>query len=110
VISTIPGVEDRVTLATQQWSDAYRNLRGDAGQDIEPRVLDQMDAVVVELRRRIGGTFTLGELEDVYGGSESWARHAIGERDPRPGWVRTASLATDAAFHLYARGARDYRP
>jgi hypothetical protein len=110
VISTIPGVEDRVTLARQEWSDAYRNLRGDAGRDIEPRVIDQMDAVTVELRRRIGGAFTLEELADVYGGSDSWARHAIAERDSRPSWVRTAALATDAAFHLYARGARDYRP
>jgi len=103
-------VDDRVMLAAQQWRDAHRSLTSDARRDIEPHVLDQMDAVTVELRRRIGGAFTLEELADIYGDSESWARHAIAERNSAPGWVRTASLATDAAFHLYARGARDYRP
>jgi hypothetical protein len=103
-------VEDRVKLASHEWSDAYRRVTGASGRDIEPRVRVQMDAVTVALRRRIGGVFTLGELAEVYGRSESWALDAIAERDPSPGWVRTASLATDAAFHLYARGARDYKP
>ena len=108
--TTIPGVDDRVALARQQWDDAFRGLAAGTPSDIEPRVLDQMDAVTVELRRRIGGSFTLTELAEAYAGSESWAHNAVAERASGAGWARTASAATDAAFHLYARGARDYRP
>ena len=108
--STILDVEDRVTLARQQWDNAYRDLTTSAPPEIEPRVLDQMEAVTIELRRRIGGSFTLDELAKVYDGSERWTLDAIAERATVSGWVQTASVATDAAFCLYARGARDYRP
>ena len=49
-------------------------------------------------------------IVDLYERAESWSREAIEERAPYPGWARTASLVEDAAFHLYARGARDYEP
>jgi hypothetical protein len=69
-----------------------------------------METVTAELRRRVGASFTLTELAAAYDDSERWTLTAISERCYRPGWVRTASSAVDAAFHLYARGARDYRP
>jgi hypothetical protein len=73
-------------------------------------VREQVETVIAELRRRVGGTFTLGQLAAAYESSERWTLTAISERCYRPGWVQTASTAADAAFHLYARGARDYRP
>jgi hypothetical protein len=96
-------------LARQQWADSYGDLVREAS-GIDPRVREQMEAVTAELRRRIGGSFTLTELAAAYDGSERWTLPAIEERCHRPGWVRTASSAADAAFHLYARGARDYQP
>ena len=60
--------------------------------------------------RRVGQTFTLEELADAYGGAERWAREALAERAPTPGWPRDLTLVADAAFHLYARGAVDYGP
>ena len=108
--STIPGVDDRVTLARQQWEDAFRGLTPGNPPNIEARVLEQMEAVTDELRRRIGGSFTLFELAEAYAESDAWTYNAVAVRASASGWVRTASAATDAAFHLYARGARDYRP
>jgi len=35
---------------------------------------------------------------------------AVAERAERPGWVGKLSVAQDAAFHRYARGATDYSP
>jgi hypothetical protein len=69
-----------------------------------------METVTAELRRRVGASFTLRELASVYDDSDRWTVRVISEHCPRPGWVRTAASAADAAFHLYARGARDYRP
>ena len=71
-----------------------------------------MEAVVEELRRRVGLTFTLAELARVYEGSEDWVREVIVESTPprsRAG-LRDTALVQDAAFAYYARGATDYSP
>lgn len=94
-------------LVRQHWADSYRGLRE---RGIDAGVREQVETVTAELRRRVGGSFTLHELARAYDGSERWTMTAISERCPRPGWMRTAASAADAAFHLYARGARDYRP
>ncbi len=98
-----------VELARQQWADSYKSLVG-MPPGIDACVREQMEVVTAELRRRVGGSFTLSELAAAYHGSERWTLAAIEERCYRPGWVHTASSAADAAFHLYARGARDYQP
>lgn len=98
-----------VEVARDQWAESYRALVGDPSR-IDARVREQMEVVTAELRRRVGGSFTLAELAAAYDGSERWTLAAIEDRCYRPGWVRTASSAADAAFHLYARGARDYQP
>ena len=69
----------------------------------------QLDAVTMELRRRVGGTFTLRELAAEYARADAWTRSALAER-AAPGWPRTLSLVEGAAFHLYSRGAADYAP
>jgi hypothetical protein len=66
--------------------------------------------VLDELRRRVGGTFTLAELAAAYGASERWLQAVIEERAPSKDWARTVSLAGDAAFHSYSRSAQDYEP
>ena len=98
-----------VELARQQWADSYRSLVDDS-RGIDARVSEQVEVVTAELRRRVGGSFTLTELAAVYDGSERWTLPAIEEQCFSPGWVQTASSAADVAFHLYARGARDYQP
>ena len=97
-----------VELARQQWEKSYEGVQTPSG--IDRRVREQMETVTAELRRRVGGSFTLTELAATYEDSERWTLSAISEHCYRPGWIRTASSATDAAFHLYSRGARDYRP
>ena len=102
-------MQSGVELARQQWAESYERLvRAPSG--IDSRVREQMETVTAELRRRVGSVFTLTELAAAYDGSERWTLTAISERNHRPGWARTASSAADGAFHLYARGARDYTP
>ena len=81
--------------------------------DRDPRygqVLGLVEALVEELRRRVGSRFTLSELAESYQGSEKWAYEAVEGGDPPAGWTRWLTAALDSAFHLYARGARDYAP
>ena len=100
-----------VGSARREWEEGHRRFVEAARDPERADVLHaQLDAVTEELRRRVGGTFTLGELAEAYAGAERWLLGAVDERVPARGGVRTATLAADAAFHAYSRGAQDYRP
>jgi hypothetical protein len=98
-------------LARQQWADGNRRVeqaRGDRAR--HARLLGEVESVSRVLRQRLGQTFTLQELADAYAGADSWARDAVDQLDPDGRPALDAASATDAAFHLYARGALDYAP
>lgn len=100
-----------VASARREWEDGNRRFE-DAARDRAraDRLHAQLDAVSAELRKRVGGTFTLKELAAAYAGAERWVREAVSERAPAPGWERTLAIVGDAAFHRYSRGAVDYEP
>ena len=99
-----------VESARLEWEEAYRDLVEVARDPVREEDLRlQVDAVTSELRRRVGGTFTLRELAQEYARADVWARAAVGD-GARPGWPRTLSLVEGAAFHLYSRGAVDHTP
>ena len=100
-----------VSSARREWGDGNRRFLAEARDPTRADMLyRQLDAVTEELRRRVGATFTLAELAEAYGESERWVLQAVEERAPSRGWARTATLAADAAFHAYSRGAQDYEP
>jgi hypothetical protein len=100
-----------VASSRRDWEEAFRRYEAEVRDPVQAeRLRPQLTLLRDELRKRIGSTFTLAELADAYGASEAWARDAISERAPAPGWPRTLSVVEGAAFHLYARGAVDYRP
>ena len=93
-----------------EWEDAYRRLMEAARDEMLEEVYrSQLEVVTSELRRRVGGVFTLRELADEYARAEVWVRAALLELG-HAGWARTLSLVEGAAFHLYSRGAVDYAP
>lgn len=100
-----------VEVARQQWDEGNRRLSNHAADPVRyGRLLDQVEAVTEELRRRIGETFTLEELAGVYATADRWAVEAVTARRTTAEWPRELALAQDAAFHRYARGATDYAP
>jgi hypothetical protein len=94
-----------------EWEDGYRRFQ-DVSRDrvAADRLSLQLEVVTDELRKRIGQTFTLENLAAAYRGADEWVRDAVSERAPTPGWPRTLAIVQDAAFHLYQRGAVDYKP
>jgi hypothetical protein len=87
-----------VDLALDQWRMGRSRVIGD--EDLA----DASDAVLAELRKRLGGVFHLAELADLYGEGTDWAsevaqRHAQGT---------DSSWAIDAAFARYAEQASDF--
>ena len=105
-------MERSVELARQHWAEGHRRLLRTKEQEpqLYARLLEQVEIVTTELRSRVGRTFTLSELAAAYDRSDSWAHAVVEERGETAHWASTASSAADAAFHVYARGARDYRP
>jgi hypothetical protein len=100
-----------VENARQEWEESHRRLEAEARDRARyERLLEQVEAVTAELRRRIGQTFTLAELARAYGDADRWSREVVAATHPPPGWPRTVSLVEGAAFHLYSRGAIDYAP
>ena len=98
-------------LARQHWHDGARRVertRDDRRRYAELNA--QVDHVVAALRRRVGQVFTLQELADAYDGADDWARGVIDELDPEAPPALEPGTVADAAFHVYARGASDYRP
>jgi hypothetical protein len=93
-----------------EWEDAHRRLAEAARDSARSEGLRlELEAVTTELRRRVGGTFTLRELAAEYVRADAWAREAVA-LNGGPGWPRTLSIVEGAAFHLYSRGAMDYAP
>jgi hypothetical protein len=100
-----------VNLARQQWEDGRRRVEG-ARRDPQQyaTLLAQVEVVTGELRRRVGQTFSLAELANAYVGADEWAREILDAADPEGPPAREPGTVADAAFHLYAHGASDYRP
>ena len=100
-----------VESARRDWEDGYRRLLASSHDRAESeRLHRQVEAINDELRKRVGATFTLTQLAEVYANADSWLWSVVDERAPSAGWPRTISVAGDAAFHLYARRAQDYEP
>lgn len=96
--------------ARLEWEEAYRRLTEAASDERREEAFQlELEAVTSELRKRVGGTFTLRELSDEYARAETWVRAALAEL-ALAGWPRTLSIVEGAAFHLYSRGAADYAP
>jgi hypothetical protein len=97
------------TLVRQEWEEGERRLEAERGDRARyERLLDQIEVVTGELRRRVGQTYSLAELTEAYRDAERWAREAVEERAPSAGWPRDLALVLAAAFYAYQRGATDY--
>lgn len=90
-----------VDNAVFQWEEGERRVREQGTRSS----LDRAAAAVLDgLRRRLGSSFTLQELADVYAAEEEWAGAAARRYEQGT----DAAFAVDAAFARYGREAKDY--
>jgi len=100
-----------VIVARHEWEDGTRRLeaaRGDARRYRE--LLELLDLIRDDLRKRVGQTYTLEQLAGAYAEAEAWARELLDERSSFPGWPRDLTTVLAAAFDAYQLGAFDYAP
>ena len=106
-----PPVEGTLESTRHEWEEGNRRLQAAAGdRTLYERLLAEVNLVLEQLRRRVGQTFTLNDLASAYGDADRWVQEALIEAQPAPGWPARSTIAQDAAFYLYSRGAVDYRP
>jgi hypothetical protein len=65
------------------------------------------EALVAEMRRRLGGAFTVDELVALYDTGTGWCLDRAARLAPGAPWTWDARVA-DAAFGRYVRDAVDY--
>lgn len=100
-----------VQSARLEWEDAYRRLDLALREHAQSEALgEQLEVLVRELSKRVGSSYTLGELGAEYRQAERWARDLVLEHAPAPGWPRTLAMVEGAAFHVVSLGAVDYEP
>jgi hypothetical protein len=94
-----PPVEGTLESTRHEWEEGNRRLQAAAGdRTLYGRLLDEVDLVLEQLRRRVGQSFTLDELAAAYGDADRWVQEALIEAEPAPGWPARSTHAQDAAF------------
>ena len=89
-----------------QWREGERRVR-EAEPDQRPAMERVVDRIGAELRRRLGGPFTIDELVGLYRQGTDWALDLATTVAPDNPAAWDSRVA-DAAFLRYAREAQDY--
>ncbi len=93
--------------AVFDWRAGERRL-----EQAPPRERDEMErvvtAIVAELRRRIGSTFTVDELSCLYDQGTDWCLGVAQRIAPEAPFAWDSAIVADAAFHRYLRSAVDF--
>jgi DNA-binding transcriptional regulator YdaS (Cro superfamily) len=90
-----------------QWQQGERRLSA-APAERAPLLERVTDALVAELRRRLGGRFSTDELVGLYEEGTAWCLQAAMKVAPEDPWAWEAGVVADAAFARYVREATDY--
>ena len=86
-----------------QWREGERRL-ADTPEPARADLERAVAGVVDELRKRLGSSFILDELADLYGEGTDWATQLA----DRHGAGTDAAIVVDAAYARYAREASNY--
>ena len=90
-----------------QWQDGARRLQ--AADPAERIAIERVtDRLVAELRKRLGGPFTVDELVALYEQGTSWMLDVAYAAAPGAPWAWDQRTVADAAFARYLREATDY--
>lgn len=93
--------------AIQQWRKGEQRL--DDAPPHERPALERVTARIhAELRRKLGGAFTVDELASLYDEGTGWCLDLAVAVAPGAPWAWDARTTADAAFGRYVREAIDF--
>jgi hypothetical protein len=93
--------------ARDQWAAGLERL-DEAFPEQQPTLERVTREILGELRRRLGGVFTLEELVDLYDEGTGWCTDLAVEIAPDEPFAWDARVVADAAFARYQRAATDF--
>jgi hypothetical protein len=93
--------------ANYQWQQGERRLQASPAER-RPLLERVTEALVAELRRRLGGRFSCDELVELYDQGTAWCLQVAMKVAPEQYWAWEAGVVVDAAFARYLREAADY--
>jgi hypothetical protein len=93
--------------ASYQWHQGERRLRS-APAERQRLLLSVTEAIVAELRRRLGGRFSTDELVALYEVGTGWCMQVAMRVAPEEPWAWEAGVVVDAAVARYLREAHDF--
>ena len=96
-----------VESAVYSWQQGERRLAAEPPERAA-RLERVTDALVAELRRRLGGRFSSLELVELYRADTAWCLPIAMKVAPADPWAWDAATVVDAAFARYLREAIDY--
>jgi hypothetical protein len=91
----------------EQWAAGVKRL-DEAFPEQQPTLERVTREITSELRRRLGGVFTLEELADLYDEGTGWVTDLAVELAPDEPFAWDARIIGDAAFGRYQRAATDF--
>jgi hypothetical protein len=95
--------------AVLQWEEGHARLLSTSGNPaLERRLRRAATAIQAELRKRLGSSFTVAELGDLYRASTDWCLELTLSLSSDDEQTLDPSVTTDAAFYLYMREASDF--
>ena len=93
--------------AVYLWRQGERRLRDAPGE--RRALLERVtEALVSELRRRLGGRFATDELVELYQAGTAWCLQTAMRVAPEEPWAWESGVVVDAAFARYLREAADF--
>jgi hypothetical protein len=98
-----------VESAVSQWEEGYRRLEAARSEPATYRTLGRVVVAIEDaLRKRLGSTFSVGELASLYRDAGDWALELAMQVAPDRSELWDSSTVVDAAFYLYMREASDF--
>ncbi len=110
IVSSFTEPETAVEYARGRWEEGEQRVQRCAADSRRRDALELVVAALMrELEKRIGQTFTSLELAAMQDSSESWCTEIAHETAPDDPHAWELDTVQNAAFHRYARRASDYQ-
>lgn len=94
-------------VALVQWDEGLRRLKTVPFEQ-QPATERVVELAIADLHRRLGSSFTVVELVDLYYKGTDWCLELAVVSEPDMAYELDISAVCDAAFARYVREASDY--
>ncbi len=109
-MSSFTEPDTAVEYARSRWEEGEQRVQRLAADSRRRDVVEEVvEAILRELEKHVGQTFTTLQLAQLQDRTEDWCTSVAHEVAPEHPWAWELDVVQNAAFHRYARRASDYQ-